>query len=371
MEILVIGDGSDNELLDQLCQGEENKVFYHNHKKTSPDLTEQTYKGQVQEVDNIWDLVDGVDFIIFTIPGFGKDIDLLASRGYPVLGAGVEIEKLNKDEPSIRRACINLDAGVYPERPPLEGMDCSIRAFFNGKVFVPPYCIHFAHHRLMNGEVGPRTPNMASTLIYTNQELPFIGVLNKMSSQLVEGGFKGLIGANCMVTQDGFSVKNFDTRIGGMTFLTQTILHEESLSPLLEGIAKGSLDKFSAQEDLWAVGVGLNQPGYPYEEIIKKAGSVKITGLQDALDDGCLIKLGGVVKKDNEFFTRPGVGRVMVLTGKGETIEKARFSAYRALDYLDFQDALYRLDVGYRVERSMHKLCNFGVLPKSVTGGLK
>jgi phosphoribosylamine--glycine ligase len=55
---------------------------------------------------------------------------------------------------------------------------------------------------------------------------------------------------------------------------------------------------------------------------------------------------GTGLNQDNQIVTRGG--RVLCVVGMGDTVKAAQAEAYRVVDQIHFDGALYRKDIGYR-----------------------
>jgi len=383
----------------------------------------------VNRVDNFWHLVDDVDMVLFTDIGWGDDIDFLRREGCVVFGAGKEGEELENDRvfaksickecgldvpetysmnpdeaidfvnnedrefvlkfskvrtdllstylPVCKEDCLwylnkvkELDSNVeviLEER--IEGVECAISGFFNGYEFVEPYLINFEHKKLMDGEVGPNTGEMGNCAIYTyNSGLPFVKYFNNLSGYLKDIGYRGIIDIDCMCNEDGFYVLEFTCRFGYPMIMIQSVLHKDNLGDILFGVATGEIDRFEAYDNLWVVGVCLNIAGYPFDDVVKKSGFVKIFGLEEALENGYKIGFQALCKKEDGYYSVPGHGRVLVINGTGDDISSARGNAYGALDYIGFSDMMYRLDIGLKVEKRLDNLVEWGVIDDKKSG---
>ena len=49
------------------------------------------------------------------------------------------------------------------------GVEVAVGAFFNGKDFLLPACVNFEHKRLFDGEIGPSTGEMGTSMFWANE----------------------------------------------------------------------------------------------------------------------------------------------------------------------------------------------------------
>ena len=147
-----------------------------------------------------------------------------------------------------------------------------------------------------------------------------------------------------MLTPDGPRVLEFNCRFGDPE--SQAILPRLE-GDLLQGLAAAASGSLTGAElttaDDAAVTVVLASPGYPDSP---RAGSA-IAGVGKAEGTGALVFHAGTALRGNHLVSAGG--RVLNVTGLGASLAEARERAYRAVELLDFPDALYRRDVAARV----------------------
>ena len=112
---------------------------------------------------------------------------------------------------------------------------------------------------------------------------------------------------------------------------------KSDLFPYLEAIATQNLDKLPDPEfhDGFSMTVALCSKGYPNEYRIGK----KITILP-INDPNVTIHHVGLNHDTTES------GRVMYVTGRGNTISYARHVVYNAIQKISFEGMIYRTDIG-------------------------
>jgi phosphoribosylamine---glycine ligase len=92
-----------------------------------------------------------------------------------------------------------------------------------------------------------------------------------------------------------------------------------------------------------AVTVALAAAGYPES---RDAGS-PIEGIEEAEAEGALVFHAGTAVRDGQFVTSGG--RILNVTGLGDTLEEARARAYAAADRIKFPGVRYRRDIAAKV----------------------
>jgi phosphoribosylamine---glycine ligase len=231
----------------------------------------------------------------------------------------------------------------------LEGEEVSLFALSDGADALPLAPAQ-DFKRLRDDDEGPNTGGMGSY-----SPVPFLApdeiddlvdlVHRPVLAELAERGtpFVGLLYAGLMLTDDGPRVLEFNCRFGDPE--TQAIL------PRLEGDFLGALaraaDGALGGIDLSAgpqaaVTVVLASNGYPDDP---QAG-VPIDGLADAEATGALVFHAGTALRDGRLLSAGG--RVLDVTGLGDSVADARERAYAAVEQIDFPGAQFRHDIAER-----------------------
>ncbi|MER3487678.1 MAG: hypothetical protein C4307_02535 [Chloroflexota bacterium] len=154
--------------------------------------------------------------------------------------------------------------------------------------------------------------------------------------------YAGLLYAGLMLTEEGPKVLEFNCRFGDPE--TQALLPrmDGDLLPLLVACAQGDLAGLDPQvSSRAAVTVVLAAAGYPQSG---DSGS-PIVGIEAARALGALVFHAGTAYREDTLVT--GGGRILNVTGVGDTIASARDLAYRAVDQISFPGLRYRRDIAY------------------------
>jgi phosphoribosylamine--glycine ligase len=234
----------------------------------------------------------------------------------------------------------------------LEGEEVSLFVMSDG-ADVLPLAPAQDFKRLRDEDDGPNTGGMGSY-----SPVPFLPpdeidelvdlVHRPVLAELAARGtpFVGLLYAGLMLTEDGPRVLEFNCRFGDPE--TQAIM------PRLEGdflgalahAAEGVLGGFDLSAGPQAaVTVVLAASGYPDDP---QAG-VPIGGLADAEDTGALIFHAGTALRDGRLVSAGG--RVLNVTGLGDSVAEAREHAYAAVERIHFPSAQLRRDIAERAIR--------------------
>ncbi len=260
-------------------------------------------------------------------------------------GKGVHICRSEAELEAALRAVAALgDAFVVEEL--LEGPELSLLAVCDGRDAVPLVPAQ-DFKRAYDGDLGPNTGGMGAFA-----PVPRLGaaeadelvdaVHRPALAELARRGspFVGLLYAGLMMTPDGPRVLEFNCRFGDPETQAVVPLLEGDLLGVLAAAAAGELGglALSARPGA-AVTVVLAAAGYPAEG---DRGS-PITGVEDAEAAGALVFHAGTAVQGDRLVTNGG--RVLGVTGLGDTLADARAKAYAAADLIAFDGVRRREDI--------------------------
>ncbi|HOO55235.1 MAG TPA: phosphoribosylamine--glycine ligase [bacterium] len=232
----------------------------------------------------------------------------------------------------------------------LQGEETSILALSDGKnmvVLTPSQ----DHKRALDDDMGPNTGGMGAyspVSIVTPDLIDEIRekVLQRVVDGMNERGtpYVGVIYAGLMLTEKGPSVLEFNVRFGDPETQVVVPLIEGDLAEMFHAAVNGDVKtarwKPASRSALCVV---MASGGYPgsYEK-----GKV-IEGLEEAANmDDVIVFHAGTSEKDGEFVT--GGGRVLGITGMGETLQEAQDKVYEAVKKIRWDNVQYRTDIGKR-----------------------
>jgi phosphoribosylamine--glycine ligase len=228
----------------------------------------------------------------------------------------------------------------------LEGEELSVFAISDGRNLIAlPASRDYS--RVGDGDTGPNTGGMGSYSPVPETDQSEIAELvdaihRPVVEELAERGtqFIGCLYGGLMLTADGPKVLEFNSRFGDPE--TQVILPrlEGDLADALLAAARGDLGEVELSvSETCAVTVAIAAGGYPAE---RDTGS-PIAGVDDAEALGAIVFHAGTAMRDGQLVTSGG--RILNVTGLGDTIDAARTRAYEACERISFPDARYRSDI--------------------------
>jgi phosphoribosylamine--glycine ligase len=228
----------------------------------------------------------------------------------------------------------------------LEGEEVSLFALSDGRDVIPLAPAQ-DFKRIGNGDLGPNTGGMGS---YSPVPLLEPGALEELVelvhrpviAELARRGahFVGVLFAGLMLTDDGPKVLEFNCRFGDP--------ETQSLVPRLDGDLAAAL-MAAAGGDLAGVELGVSESAavtivlagadYP----ARQDHGTAIEGVDAAEELGALVFHAGTARHGDRLVTNGG--RILNVTGTGDSITAARELAYAACARISFAGARYRTDI--------------------------
>ncbi|MFA6237658.1 MAG: phosphoribosylamine--glycine ligase [Bacteriovorax sp.] len=237
----------------------------------------------------------------------------------------------------------------------LEGIEVSAFALCNSNgdshMFLGTAC---DHKRLRDGDHGPNTGGMgvfSPAPLFSDEDEAWINthVFSPMLKTMKKNGtpFSGILFAGLMKTKSGWSVLEFNVRLGDPETQVLLPLIDEDLFPAFLSAAKGELEKYAApkKKKLAGVHVVMAALGYPGTEGIKiRSGDKIVIDQQFSTLKNDYLFFAGVDIADDQLVTSGG--RVLGVTALRENFTEARKSAYELVSSIHFEGAQYRTDIG-------------------------
>ncbi|RHQ14129.1 phosphoribosylamine--glycine ligase [Lachnospiraceae bacterium AM48-27BH] len=276
------------------------------------------------------------------------------------LGKGVLICKdLEEAKEGVKTLMLDKQFGSAGDEIVIEefmtGREVSVLSFVDGKT-IKIMTSAQDHKRAKDGDQGLNTGGMGTfspSPFYTADVDAFCKehIYQKtVDAMRAEGReFKGIIFFGLMLTADGPKVLEYNARFGDPE--TQVVLPrmKNDIVDLFEACIDGTLDQVNLQfEDNAAVCVVLASDGYPehYEK------GFPIHGLEHFKDaDGYYVfHAGSKFDADGQIVTNGG--RVLGVTATGKTLKEARTNAYKATEFITFDNKYMRHDIGKAIDEA-------------------
>lgn len=296
-----------------------------------------------------------------------KALEYLQTAKFPIvlkadglaLGKGVLICKdLEEAQEGVRTIMQDKKFGTAGNTMVIEefmtGREVSVLTFVDGS-HIKVMTSAQDHKRAKDGDQGLNTGGMGTfspSPFYTPEVDAFCRehiYQPTVDAMTAEGRpFKGIIFFGLMLTADGPKVLEYNARFGDPE--TQVVLPrmKNDIVEAFEACIDGTLDQIDLEfEDNAAVCVVLASDGYP---VSYKKG-FPIEGLENFKDrDGYYVFHAGSKFEDGKIVTNGG--RVLGVTAKGSDLKEARANAYKATEWVNFENKYMRHDIGKAIDEA-------------------
>ncbi len=273
------------------------------------------------------------------------------------LGKGVLIcNSLEEAKEGVKTLMLDRQFGSAGDKIVIEefmtGREVSVLCYCDG-THIKPMASAQDHKRAKDGDKGLNTGGMGTfspSPFYTEDIDKFCMehiYQPTMDAMKKEGrDFVGILFCGLMLTEEGPKVLEYNARFGDPEAQVVLPRMKNDIIDVMEACIDGRLDETDLVfEDKAAVCVVLASDGYPehYEK------GFPISGLEafDDKEDYYVFHAG--TKLDNGKIVTNG-GRVLGVTAKGETLTMARENAYRATEWISFENKYMRHDIGKAID---------------------
>lgn len=205
------------------------------------------------------------------------------------------------------------------------------------------------HKAIYNGDLGPNTGGMGAYSPAPMMSAELLECVHRQILQPVIEGmalehkpYRGVLYAGLMITADGPKVVEFNCRFGDPEAEAILPLITSDLAEAMWLVAQGDLSDYQLTlSSQWALTVVLASGGYPGEY---QTGKV-INGVPRADEKHVLAFHAGTQEGPRGKLVTSG-GRVLAITGLGDTFQQARERAYLAVNRVRFEGEYHRTDIG-------------------------
>jgi phosphoribosylamine--glycine ligase len=282
-----------------------------------------------------------------------KTDGLAAGKGVLVT---VDIEEASHDvrEKLSGRAFAGAGRTVIIEEG-LDGPECSMMVLCDG-TNVTALAPSQDFKRLRDGDAGANTGGMGAYAPMTSLSPTQVDdIMERIVAPTVRElrrrdiDYRGVLYAGIMMTSDGPKILEYNARFGDPETQVLVPLYGDGFFDLMLRVAQGRLGGATPQARGAAVTVILASHGYPQSP---RRGDV-ITGLGSdgqlarAVEGVTIFHAGTAIDADGRFVTAGG--RVLAVTGVGETLAEARRRAYDGAALITFEGRVMRNDIALAV----------------------
>lgn len=234
----------------------------------------------------------------------------------------------------------------------MTGREVSVLCFCDG-THVAPMTSAQDHKRAKDGDQGLNTGGMGTfspSPFYTPEIAAFCEekiYKPTMAAMKAEGrDFVGILFVGLMLTEDGPKVLEYNARFGDPEAQVVLPRMKTDIVDVFEACIDGRLDEIQLEfEDNAAVCVVLASDGYP----VKYDKGFVIDGLDTFKEhEGYYCFHAGTKRTDAGIVTNGG--RVLGVTAKGADLKEARANAYKATEWVGFDNKYMRHDIGKAID---------------------
>lgn len=235
----------------------------------------------------------------------------------------------------------------------MTGREISVLSFVDGKT-IKLMSSAQDHKRAKDGDQGLNTGGMGNfspSPFYTEEVDDFCKkyIYQKTVDAMAAEGreFKGVIFFGLMLTEDGPKVLEYNARFGDPEAQVVLPRLENDIVDVFEACVDGTLDQIELKfSDQACVCVILASDGYPvaYEK------GFEITGMEKFdEEEGYYLFHSGTKFNDQGKIVTNG-GRVLGVTALGKDLKEARANAYKATEWVNFENKYMRTDIGKSID---------------------
>ena len=234
----------------------------------------------------------------------------------------------------------------------MTGREVSVLSFVDGKT-IKIMSSAQDHKRAKDGDQGLNTGGFSPSPFYTAEVDEFCkkyiyqATVDAMAAEGRE--FKGIIFFGLMLTEEGPKVLEYNARFGDPEAQVVLPRMKNDIIDVMEACVNGPLDQIDLQfEENAAVCVVLASDGYPVS--YEKGFPIKGFGKFHDEEGYYCFHAGTALNDDGEFVTNGG--RVLGVTAKGSDLKEARANAYKATEWITFENKYMRSDIGKAIDEA-------------------
>jgi len=270
---------------------------------------------------------------------------LAAGKGVIVCNNKTEAEK-SIDMMLVDKKFGNAGSKIIIEER-IDGIEASYIALSDGKIGIP-MATSQDHKRVFDNDEGPNTGGMGA---YSPTAIMDKGISQKIQEKIIDKTisslkdegitFKGFLYAGIMLKDGEPYVLEYNVRMGDPECQPILMRMDSDLFEYLMGSVNGTLESMRpiSWKNKSAVCIVLASKGYP--ESYPKGD--EIFGLEQVFDNGFIFH-AGTKKQDTKIVTNGG--RVLGVTGLGDTLESAINHAYDITEKISWENKYLRTDIG-------------------------
>jgi phosphoribosylamine---glycine ligase len=240
----------------------------------------------------------------------------------------------------------------------IPGTEFAVGGFFGPAGWVGPWLENFEHKKLMAGDSGPNTGEMGTVMKYVTDSKLAEEMLIPLEGELYRQGYTGYIDVAVIIDERGRPWPlEFTCRFGYPLWPIQQVLHPRKVEWMADLVV--GRDSFKPRDDV-AVGVVLAFKDFLHNVPVEQSMGFPIFGME---------KHEGYVAQDGvmagEVLGKPAIvtanATPITVLHRADSVKGAVEGAYKRVKSINIPNsALYRNDIGHKVEEKIKTLHEFG-----------
>lgn len=241
------------------------------------------------------------------------------------------------------------------------GVEIAIGAYFNGKDFLTPININFEHKRLFPGNLGPPTGEMGTSMFWTQPNALFQNTLAKLKDKLAEAKYAGYIDINCIANGRGVYPLELTARFGYPTLQIHMEGIQSKWTDLMYALGAGEQMQIKTKKG-YQVGVVVATAPFPFydPDAFTRFSEDAVVIFKKPMNEG--VHIMDIRKVEEEWLLTGHIGYALIITGSGNTMERARQQTYMRISNISIPNMFYRTDIGERWGQDSDLLHTWGYL---------
>jgi hypothetical protein len=245
--------------------------------------------------------------------------------------------------------------------------EVGVAAWLGPNGFLPHWELSWEHKKLMSGNYGPNTGEMATVVKQVDTD-PLAEILQRLERDLIKLKHIGDFAINGGVDARGrYLPYEVTARLGWPDFFLRCALNRGDPLQWMRDLWEGK-DTLKTSHDV-GICVLMVQPPFPPPEEVDAEHYIgnRVDGLKEVwsdvhpvglmIEDGPAISEGKLIRADTMKTTSP---YVLVATGLGKTVAAAREKVYGTIAEIKLANAMVRDDIGEALEQQLPKLHALG-----------
>lgn len=243
--------------------------------------------------------------------------------------------------------------------------EMSVSSYLGPNGFNGPFIHCWEHKKLMNGEIGPATGEMGSVMLAQEKSKLAQLVLTPLEDSLAKMNAFCNFDVNTIIDTNGDPwILEATSRFGWPATNIELEMWESDFVEDIYNVCQG-VDTIELSKD-WTLGVVVAIPPWPKkDEDAKEVVGIPLYGVTEKNEEHIhpqsimVEKVLGEGMEEQDHWVSAG-NYIAVVTGKGETLTKAKKNTYAVVDELSISNMMFRTDISDKVAKVLPELEEMG-----------